>query len=190
MVIHRDAFTSYRPLDNTFITVADGATKLPVEGIGTAVLRLGANTVRLKDVLHVPSLQISLLSVRRHRRRGQGCSMIADSSGCFLTFPTFTTPIDDTHDFLVPCTSSLPTSSFDYDDFESFSYTAGTASHIARLSFKARNVTVADPPSSPLSVFDPDDFDPDDPSYFSSDPPPVPPYEQPETASTLWRRQP
>jgi hypothetical protein len=49
---------------------------------------------------------MTLLSVRSHRRRGQGCSFIADESGSFLTFPTFILDIDDSEDCVLPCTAA------------------------------------------------------------------------------------
>ena len=52
--------------------------------------------------LHVPALEIMLLSIRAHRRRGQGCTFVADGSGVHLTFPSFVVSINDALDCTAP----------------------------------------------------------------------------------------
>jgi hypothetical protein len=63
-----------------------------------------------------------LLSTRIHRRRGQGCAFIKDSTGCFLTFSSFIIPIDDTLECLVPCSTAPPTPTFDYNETNTLTY--------------------------------------------------------------------
>jgi hypothetical protein len=77
-------------------------TKVEVEGI--------------RNVLHVPDLDMPFLSCRVHRRRGQGCSFVADAKGCFLTFPTFFLKIDDTHECALPCGIGPRDGPYDYED--------------------------------------------------------------------------
>jgi hypothetical protein len=98
----KEFFEDYIPnTDNNHITVAD-RRRIHVAGRGTLRIILGGHPVRLRNCLHVPDLNMFLLSTRIHRRRGQGCAFIADPTGCFLTFPSFIIPIDDTLECLVP----------------------------------------------------------------------------------------
>ena len=98
----RESFISYTPLDNCYVTIAN-SEKIKCAGRGTVFLKLRDKAVKLANVLHVPDLEMTLLSVRSHRRRGQGCSFLADESGCFLTFPNFVVEIDDSDDCIIPC---------------------------------------------------------------------------------------
>lgn len=101
----RPSFITYTPLVNCHVTIAN-SEKIPCSGRGTVILTLRDKTVKLANVLHVPDLEMTLLSVRSHRRRGQGCSFIADESGCFLTFPHFVLDIDDSDDCVIPCSAA------------------------------------------------------------------------------------
>ena len=89
-------------------------------GIGTIQFRIGSKVIRLNNVYHVPRLDMPLLSMRVHRRRTQGCSFLADYSGCFYTFPEFRIEVDDTDDVTVPFTSSHE------DESPDFCYTRST----------------------------------------------------------------
>jgi hypothetical protein len=44
------------------------------------------------------------------------------ATGCFLTFPSFIIPIDDTLECLVPCSTAPPTSTFDYNETNTLTY--------------------------------------------------------------------
>jgi hypothetical protein len=109
----RESFVTYTPLDNCYVTLAN-SEKTKCAGRGTVSLQLQDRTVQLNNVLHVPDLEMTLLSVRSHRRRGQGCSFLADESGCFLTFPDFVLEIDDTNDCVLPCKAGTSRASHDY----------------------------------------------------------------------------
>ena len=118
----KEFFEDYIPnTDNNHITVAD-RRRIHVVGRGTLRIILGGHPVRLRNFLHVPDLDMFLLSTRIHRRRGQGCAFIADPTGCFLTLPSFIIPIDDTLECLVPCSTAPPTSTFDYNETNTLTY--------------------------------------------------------------------
>jgi hypothetical protein len=80
--------------------VANGVT-IPVAGRVTYVATINGRACRFCDVLHVPDLDLPLLSVRRHRRRTPGCSFISDFSGCFFAFLSFVVEVDDSIECLV-----------------------------------------------------------------------------------------
>jgi hypothetical protein len=93
-------FSNYKSLPKgSHVLVADNH---PIEclGIGTQFFRIDGRIIRRRQVLHVPALKAPLISVRQHRRN-QGCSFIADNSGCYLTFPNFSITIDDSTDCLL-----------------------------------------------------------------------------------------
>jgi len=96
-------FANYRSLPKgSHVLVADNH---PIEclGVGTKIWRIGGprgHIVARREVLHVPALKAPLFSVRQHRRH-QGCSFVADNKGCYLTFPTFSVPVDDSTDCLI-----------------------------------------------------------------------------------------
>lgn len=96
-------FANYRSLPNgSYVLVADNHP-IPCLGIGTKFWRIGGSKgyiVGRREVLHVPDLKAPLLSIRQHRRH-QGCSFLADNGGCFLSFPTFSIPVDDSSDCLI-----------------------------------------------------------------------------------------
>ena len=92
----RQSFLTYTPLLDSYVTIAN-SEKITCAGRGTVILTLRDKTVKLANVLHVPDLKMTLLSVHSHRRCGQGCSFIADASGCFLTFPSFVLDVDDSN---------------------------------------------------------------------------------------------
>ena len=108
-------FTDYTPLINCFVRVATNE-HTPVSGRGTVSICLNTHHVRFTQCLHVPALDMPLLFICVHRRRGQGCTFLADSSGCFLTFPTFVLAADDTADCLLDYAPAPTSTVFDYDD--------------------------------------------------------------------------
>jgi hypothetical protein len=100
----REWFVEYEDIQdrNEFVVVADN-TRVPIVGVGTVRFNLAGHEVQLRRVYHVPGLNGSLLSIRTHRRRGPGCTFLADQDGCHLTFPTFIIEIDDDEDVLIQC---------------------------------------------------------------------------------------
>jgi len=95
----RSTFISYKPCLHSFVILAN-KSKTACLGTGTVQLLLGGQSIILHDVLHVPNLRYPLVSVRCFRRL-KGCSFLSDSSGCFLTFPTFFLPVDDSSDCII-----------------------------------------------------------------------------------------
>jgi hypothetical protein len=102
MVPMCQAFLTCTLLKDCHVTIAN-SKRIPCAGRVTVVLTLRGKTVKLCNVLHVPNLEMTLLSVRSHRRRGQGCSFLADHSGCFLAFPNFVLDVDNEDDCVIPC---------------------------------------------------------------------------------------
>jgi hypothetical protein len=101
---NRDWFIEYTDVRDRheYVVVADD-TRVPIEGVGTIRFNLGGHEVLLRRVYHVPGLNGPLLSIRTHRRRGAGCTFLADQDGCHLTFPNFFLDIDDSEDVLIEC---------------------------------------------------------------------------------------
>jgi len=95
----RDTFLTYKPCSHSFVILAD-KSKTACLGIGTVTIMLGGKDIVLHDVLHVPNPRSTLLSVRCFRCF-KGCSFLSDNSGCFLTFPTFFLPVDDSSDCII-----------------------------------------------------------------------------------------
>jgi hypothetical protein len=94
MHMTRSDFEVYQPIDNGYVAMGDGS-EVPALGRGTIVFTVDGHSVRLKDVLHVPALDVTLISIRVHHRR-RGCGFIVNEEGMFLTFPTFRVHVDDT----------------------------------------------------------------------------------------------
>jgi len=63
MFMDRELFITYKPCSHSFVILAD-KSRTACLGSGTVNLTLGEKTIILHDVLHVPSLQCPLLSVR------------------------------------------------------------------------------------------------------------------------------
>ena len=108
LFVQREWFIEYTDVRarDQYVVVADD-TKVLIHGVGTVRFSLAGHEVLLRRVYHVPGLNGSLLSIRTHRRRGAGCTFLADHSGCFLTFPTFILTVDDEDDVVLPCGPSL-----------------------------------------------------------------------------------
>ena len=117
---NRDDFIKYKEITNAgrYVTLADDS-KIPIMGIGTIQFRIGSKVIRLNNVYHVPRLDMPLLSMRIHRRREQGCSFIADHSGCYYTFPDFQIEVDDDDDVTVPFSSCRDDATPDFSDSRS-----------------------------------------------------------------------
>ena len=110
----RSLFTDYEKVSNEVVELGDGHPTT-IQGKGTVQVVLEGHPVRLTNCLHVPQLDVHLLSIRLHRRRGPGCSFICDSSGMFLTFPSFSVEVDDTKDTLLSATPWNENDPFEYD---------------------------------------------------------------------------
>jgi hypothetical protein len=115
---HRDRFLDYSDIrsDNRYMRLGDGSRRILIHGTGTLCMEVDGHRVDYANALYVPQLSAILLSSRVHRRAAEGCSFVADHSGCFLTFPNFAIKIDDTQDCTIACRPirdhSLP---FDFD---------------------------------------------------------------------------
>jgi hypothetical protein len=81
-------------------------------GVGTKICRIGGSQghiVARREVLHVPALKAPLLLVHQHHHH-QGCSFMANNKGCYLMFPTFSIPVDDSTDCLIAYKTINPVS--------------------------------------------------------------------------------
>jgi hypothetical protein len=100
----RDAFISYKETPSSYVILAD-KSQVPCIGLGVVSFSLSGKSIVLHDVLHVPSLPSPLLLVQCFHHLN-GCSFLADNMGCFLSFPQFFLPVDDTSDWGSPSTTS------------------------------------------------------------------------------------
>ncbi|KAL7425595.1 LOW QUALITY PROTEIN: hypothetical protein ACHAXH_000396, partial [Discostella pseudostelligera] len=107
------AFTSYRPLDNKHVTLADN-NMAPVAGIGSIKVMLGGHVVGVRDVLHVPSLRVPLYSLRAHRKM-DGCGFIGNNDRFHVYFPSFVAMVDDAIDSHIPYAALGRTSRLPYE---------------------------------------------------------------------------
>jgi hypothetical protein len=118
MCPHADMFIDYQDIrhEDQYVRLGDENKRILVHGRGTMCFALAGKKITYADTLHVPELSAILLSTRVHRRSAQGCSFLADNSGCFLTYPHFQVEIEDDEDCTIEC-SSLPkqTHTFDFD---------------------------------------------------------------------------
>ena len=137
-----ELFTTYVRAHNEFVELGDGHS-IQIMGRGTVEFTLDGHRVRLLNCLHVPQLDVHLLSIRLHRRRGPGCTFICDESGMFLTFPSFTIEVDDVKDALIPVQASDPTQPLAYDQTsQTSSSTVELSNHALRIcSRKWRKLT-------------------------------------------------
>lgn len=87
------------------------------EGQGLYATRVNGHACRFWTGLHVPDLDVNLLSTRIHCCHGPGCAFIADNSGCFLTFPGFIVEVDDAEDCLVDFSLVHGPVLYDFDEF-------------------------------------------------------------------------
>jgi hypothetical protein len=88
MLFHHKFF-SYKECSNSYAILV----KVPCLGIRVIRYFLVGKQNILHDVLNAPNLHNPLLSVQCFRQLN-GCSFIADNSGCFLTFLKFYHPVD------------------------------------------------------------------------------------------------
>jgi hypothetical protein len=111
----RSYFIHYKDISDAghYVVVANGS-HIPIHGIGTLRCQIDGHEVLIRKVYHVPLLNSPLFSICTHRRRGAGCSLVADDSGCWLTFASFIMKIDNSDDFLLPIAPSDPTAPLKY----------------------------------------------------------------------------
>jgi len=87
----KSAFISYSPItDNTTINnkviLADGTSTADILGIGSIAIKIKNQIQILDTVLHVPTLNTPLLSVKQHCTK-QGCYFYAANNLVILAFP-------------------------------------------------------------------------------------------------------
>ena len=97
MIPDKTAFVSYHRV-NKRVRMGNGAYA-PVLGRGTAVFALNGHAVLIRNVLHVPALQLPLYSLRAHLKQ-RGCGFLGDNSlgGMFVYFPSFILSVDTSRD--------------------------------------------------------------------------------------------
>ena len=66
-------FKIYRRLFNRYTTLGN-TTKIPIEGIGTALYTITGLTILTRSAFHIPALRSTLYSLRKHRKR-PGCGV-------------------------------------------------------------------------------------------------------------------
>ena len=137
--------TEYEEVSGQFVEMGDGR-RVPIAGRGSVQFHMDGHSVRLADCYHVPDLDVHLMSIRVHRRRGAGCCFVADDRGMSLTFPTFVVSVDDHSDPLIPITACSPSLSLDAlsycDGHGSVLY--GRACHLVGRRMSTRSQTQKD----------------------------------------------
>jgi len=106
-------FTSYKPLTNTFVTLANN-TQAPALGIGSIKIMFDGHVVGVRNVLHVPALRIPLYSLRVHRSM-KGCGFIGDNDTYHVYFPSFVATVDDSIDSYVKYAPLGPSSTLPFE---------------------------------------------------------------------------
>ena len=71
------------------VLIADRDSKAKIDGIGTIVISINNFTVRLQNVLYVPSLSTNLFSIKEHVQYDK-CSMHIENNKFYLSFPSYT----------------------------------------------------------------------------------------------------
>jgi hypothetical protein len=119
MAPHRDMFINYVDISSKGLVVClgDENQTILIMGEGTLCMQIDGRKVAYGLSYHVPDLTAILLSSRVHRHIAPGCSLVADHSGCFLTYPTFSVEIDNTSDCTLEChpVANPETTSYDFD---------------------------------------------------------------------------
>jgi hypothetical protein len=113
MMPFRQCFINYTPTPRSYVILANNQ-RSPCLGCGDICLTMGNYNALLRDVLHIPSLRCPLFSVRCHHRF-VGCSFLADNTGCFLTFPSFTVEVNDQSDCTVVGQLATPDDEIHFD---------------------------------------------------------------------------
>jgi hypothetical protein len=84
-------FESIVPAHGSVI-LADGTTRLAIQGVGTVVCNVGEHTLRLDNVRFVPSLSESIYSLLLHIKQPNQGLESSFEGGLYLKFPHFTVP--------------------------------------------------------------------------------------------------
>ena len=91
---------TYHRLSNCYATLGD-TTRLPIEGICTAVYTLNGLTILTHNVLHIPDLRGPLYPLFKHRQR-PGCGVYYSyKDGSYPLFPDFILQVEDSYDNIV-----------------------------------------------------------------------------------------
>ena len=93
------AFITFRTLNHCYVTLANN-NKVPIKGQGTIQIKIQGYILHIHNIYLVPTLQLSLYSVKQHRRYIQ-CSCVFNNTAATLHFPKFSFQIDDEHDMLI-----------------------------------------------------------------------------------------
>ena len=97
MFPYYSTFNTYPRLSYRYSTLGD-TTRVPIEGIGTAVYTLNGHTILTHNTLHIPDLQVPLYSLRKHRQR-PGCRVYSSYKyGSYLFLPDFILQVEDSYD--------------------------------------------------------------------------------------------
>jgi hypothetical protein len=117
MCPYRDMFVDYRDIreECQYVGLGDENKRILIHGRGTLCVEVAGRKIAYADMLHIPQLSAILLSNRVYHRAAPACSCLADSSGCFLTYPNFQIEVDDTADCTTSCTTVDPTIHTDFD---------------------------------------------------------------------------
>jgi hypothetical protein len=112
----RDMFINYKDTRDhqRYVRLGDENKRILIHGIGTMAVSVKGKTIVYDEVLHVPQLTAILLSTRVHQQSADGCSFVADSSGCFLTYPKFVVEVNGEEDCTIDC-QKVDDSIVDYD---------------------------------------------------------------------------
>ena len=95
MTPHKSWFTTLNPWPTSSklqnVSLADGKTNAKIVGSGTITITTKQNyTLRLKNVLYVPTLHSALFSTKLHSRQQKGCYFHEESGTSTIAFPNFT----------------------------------------------------------------------------------------------------
>ena len=90
-------FKTYQRLSNIYATLVD-TTRLPIEGIGTAIYTLNGRTILTRNALHIPSLRGPLYSLCKHRQIPDCGVYSSYKYGSYLFFPDFILQVEDSYD--------------------------------------------------------------------------------------------
>ncbi len=110
----RALFDQYTPCIGEHVELGDGS-QIPVHGRGSVNILLGGYSVRFEDCLHVPDLDMLLISIVTHGERGEGCGFWSDGRGTVLAFPDFVIDVDAKNEMTIACTGNPNPGALDFD---------------------------------------------------------------------------
>ena len=67
----------YVTCNDIFVLIGDNS-EIPVLGFGTSHMKTNGRIVRLMNTLHVPDLDVDLISCKRHGSKGKGNTFLGD----------------------------------------------------------------------------------------------------------------